>query len=134
MIKIARRSCLAFFLVIVMWGSVFAQSGEEFEIEGLVLNQTLTTMGGAFYSKFSQAWQDVSYKNKDAITIVERCTGTTGNVISIMYREQTVFRKRIEPRKQIGKEDIRKIADFVSGRLRYLGQNNFPDDLSGDGI
>lgn len=71
-------------------------SAEEFAIEGLVTDQTISRVGHLFYDALVEGW-DIP-KNASVISIHERPDVFAGNIVWIEVDDVTVFQARMGTR------------------------------------
>lgn len=76
----------------------FAAAGIDDGITGIITDQTITSLGHAFYTGFTQAWQEPAGEGEAVnLTIRERPSARWGSLVWVEYREETVFRAFIFP-------------------------------------
>lgn len=80
----------------------------EVELRGLLLNQTRTFAGQAFYRAFVDGWLALDSDNSYSLVIVERPSARNGSQITVKYAEQVVYQQFIH---------------FNANRAQRAGQN-----------
>lgn len=81
-------------LLLVLSSTVAAQA--DFEINGLIVDQTLSRVGHLFYEELINGW-DVP-NQAGTITVHERPDVFAGNIIWIEVNDNTVFQERVGTR------------------------------------
>lgn len=90
----------------------------NFEIDGLIIDQTLSRIGHLFYEELLKDW-DTS-NQVGTITVRERFDPITGNVIWIDVDDNAVYQERINSRST----DIEEKVQSARNELKlYLQQN-----------
>lgn len=67
----------------------------EVELKGLLLNQTRTFAGQAFYKAFVDAWLTIDPDNAYTLVISERPSARNGSQITVKYADQVVYQQFI---------------------------------------
>ncbi|MEI7840644.1 MAG: CsgE family curli-type amyloid fiber assembly protein [Methylococcaceae bacterium] len=88
----------------------------NFEIGGLVIDETLSRVGHLFYEEFVNDW-DAS-KQIGTITVHERFDPFAGNVIWIDVNENTVFQDRVGIRASGIEEKAQAARDTLKSYLQ----------------
>ncbi|PTQ87379.1 CsgE family curli-type amyloid fiber assembly protein [Agitococcus lubricus] len=65
----------------------------DVELNGLLLNQTRTFAGQAFYVAFVDNWQVLDSQGQYNLVIVERPSARSGSQISVKYGEQIIYQQ-----------------------------------------
>jgi len=116
------------------------KAGDEnlnIEIDGMVMDETLTKVGRDFYDMFYSSWVAPKNAKNYTIKIKEMVLPGLANQVTIFVDDNEVFKQKIQPRYDI-LEQMSKYANQMT--LRYL--NNYEkmksqldgDDQSGTGI
>ncbi|MCC5925874.1 MAG: LysM peptidoglycan-binding domain-containing protein [Bacteroidetes bacterium] len=92
-----------------------------FELDGMLLDETITKIGRDFYDVFYANWQAPSNASNFSITISEQPSPNLGTVVSIQVNERLVYRNRLQPRfeeiEQAGIEAVRHTYFVLSNNL-----------------
>lgn len=67
----------------------------EIELHGLLLNQTRTFAGQAFYKAFVDSWLTLDPDNTYSLVITERPSARNGSQITVKYADQVVYQQFI---------------------------------------
>jgi len=109
----------------------------EMEIDGLVVDQTITKVGRDFYDLFFSSWEAPKNSKNYTITIKEMVLPGLATQITVMVNDNEVFKQRVQPRYEI----LEQMTNYASQQTkRYL--NNYEkmkaqleeDDQQGTGI
>lgn len=65
----------------------------EVELQGLLLNQTRTFAGQAFYTAFVDSWQVYDPDSRYSLVVTERPSARTGSQITVRYGDQVVYQQ-----------------------------------------
>jgi len=80
------------------------------EVDGMVLDQTISKMGRDFYDVFYQYWQAPQQAYNFTIKITEQPAPTLGTQVTVFVNETVTFRSRLQPRfdviEQAGKQAV----------------------------
>lgn len=109
----------------------------DMEIDGLVMDETITKVGRDFYEIYYSVWNAPKNAKNYTITIKEMILPGLATQVTVLVNETEVFKQRVQPRYDI-LEQMSKYA--IQNTLRYL--NNYEkmksqlegDDQSGSGI
>jgi len=103
----------------LFWVVSSAAIEPSFEIDGLIIDQTLSRVGHLFYEELLDDW-DASNQSAGTITVRERSDPIAGNVIWIDVDDNVVYQGRISSRSS----DIEEKAQSARNELKaYLQQN-----------
>lgn len=111
--------------------------GDEFEISGIIVDETQTKLGRDFYELFFRDWNPVESLPDLSIVISEDPLPRLGTRISVSIQDNVIFQSFLQPRY----EQIEEYASYAVLRaMSYL--ENYEqiqeqlqgDDLSGTGI
>ena len=67
----------------------------EVELRGLLLNQTRTFAGQAFYKAFVDTWLTLDADNNYSLVITERPSARNGSQMIVKYADQVVYQQFI---------------------------------------
>jgi curli production assembly/transport component CsgE len=110
---------------------------DEIEVDGLIIDETISKMGHDFYDMFYSQWTPPDVDFNYTIYIQEKPVPGMGSVVSVLVNEEELVSQRIQPRAEL----IEAVAEYAHRRLQsYL--LNYEDiqrqlsgqDLSGTGI
>ncbi|MFA8433444.1 MAG: CsgE family curli-type amyloid fiber assembly protein [Marinifilaceae bacterium] len=89
----------------------------QLEIDGLIVDQTITKVGKDFYDIFYTKWEAPKVAKNFTIVIKEMPLPGIGTQVSILINDDEVFKQRIQPRYDI----IEAMADYAIARAsRFL--------------
>jgi curli production assembly/transport component CsgE len=98
--------------------SLVVKAGNDIEIGGLIVDQTISRVGLIFYEELIHGW-DVSDQSA-TITVRERPDIRAGNIIWIEVEDEVVFQDRIGTRPTGIEERAEAAREMVES---YLQQN-----------
>ena len=85
------------------------QPAEPVDLQGVVVDRTMTTFGRSFYTQFTKRWADTSHARSLVLIVNERPNPRTGSLITITSGRDVIFRGFISPRQS----DIDRFADMA---------------------
>lgn len=89
----------------------------QLEIDGLIVDQTITKVGKDFYDIFYTKWDAPKVAKNFTIVIKEMPIPGIGTQVSILINDDEIFKQRIQPRYDI----IEAMADYAISRAsRFL--------------
>lgn len=110
----------------------------EPEIDGLVIDQTLTRIGAELYRNFMLYWTPPSEEGIKgySLTIVERASAQWGFWVWVLVNDTIVFQKVMKPQADDVEYDARAAVAMARKFLieQSRGENIKLSDLKGDGI
>ncbi|MGK7397102.1 MAG: CsgE family curli-type amyloid fiber assembly protein [Candidatus Cyclobacteriaceae bacterium M3_2C_046] len=114
-----------------------ARDPNNLEIDGLVVDETLTKVGRDFYEIFYNRWQAPPQAKNYTIFIREKPVPGFGTLISIKVVDDEIFSQRVPPRFEIV-EEYAQYATYLTQNF-LLDQARMKDQLesqdqSGSGI
>nr|WP_320119149.1 CsgE family curli-type amyloid fiber assembly protein [uncultured Marinifilum sp.] len=112
-------------------------NGYDMEIDGLVMDETLSKVGRDFYDMFYSLWQAPKGAKNYTIKIKEMVLPGLATQITILVDDNEIFKQKVQPRYEV-LEQMTSYANQLT--LRYL--SNYEkmkaqldgDDQSGSGI
>ncbi|WP_405630302.1 curli production assembly/transport protein CsgE [Pseudoalteromonas sp. Ld20] len=91
----------SFSLLCVLTYSAFSHGTDELEIDGLVLDRSISRFGHQFYFEFSNLWRDLPSTAGFNVEIKETVLPRAGTQLTLMMNNQTVYvtylGRRLEP-------------------------------------
>jgi curli production assembly/transport component CsgE len=105
-----------FFGFIFINSPSFASNGLG-DIQGLILDRTITLSGHTFYQRFSAHWLAKNLTQPFNLTIIEKPSARWGNLIIISSQNQVLYRTSIRPGKQLKQNIIKQAASTVSQNI-----------------
>lgn len=146
--KVVGLSCLLFFVLTLNLASqANAEENEEKieektdslvlenEVDGLIIDHTMTRLGDDFYFFFSQMMNDRHGSLKENLTVKERPTALSGSIISVSHRNKIIYRTALSPgRKQAEEKATEALNAVTSYLIRWKAQLSYQDtfDLERD--
>ncbi|WP_038177411.1 MULTISPECIES: curli production assembly/transport protein CsgE [Vibrio] len=107
----------------------------ENEVDGLIIDRTMTRLGDDFYFFFSQYLNERHGSLKENLTVKERPTALSGSIISVLHRERVIYRTALSPgRKQAENKAKAAMNAVTSYLIRWKAQLSYQDtfDLERD--
>ena len=71
------------------------------EVGGLVVGQTMTVVGRAFYDSFASAWSDKDESGRFTVSISERPTARLGSQVFVDYGNRRMFQTFLPPNRSL---------------------------------
>jgi curli production assembly/transport component CsgE len=124
-----------FFLVLLPCGNNTSAEPLETEIEGLVLDRSITRFGKEFYREFSVLWRDVKGTSGYNVVVLESVIPRSGTVLWLEINQTKVFQTFFGRRNNTTTRVSAEIA--VQRALGFLAAQSFQTntpDLLGDGF
>ncbi len=88
------------------------------EVDGLIIDRTMTRIGSMFYSEFSQQLNEQQENLKENLTITEKTTAKFGTIITIWHAQKVVFRTSLSPKMKESKEQaasaVKTVQDYLT--------------------
>ncbi|MCF7362150.1 curli production assembly/transport component CsgE [Vibrio diazotrophicus] len=107
------------------------------EVNGLIIDRTMTRIGNMFYSEFAQQLNESEENLKENLTITEKTTAKFGTIMTIWHSQKVVFRTSLSPKMKESKEQaakaVRTVQDYLTKwRIQRMYSDTF--DLAHDEI
>lgn len=99
------------------------------EMQGIILDRTITLSGHAFYKSFSAHWLAANLSQPTNLVVREKPSARWGNLIIISSQDQVLYRTSLRPGKQLKQNMIKEAATSVSQNIfnRLLVNHTSPD-------
>jgi len=107
------RFCVA---VILMLASATATAGEEDEMMGFIVDDTISHIGHDFYYSFSERLRATSPMDFNLV-VRERPSARWGALVTVEYQQRLVYRRFLPPNTVELKEEAYDAADWVRGQI-----------------
>lgn len=107
----------------------------ENEVNGLIIDRTMTRLGDDFYFYFSQLVNERHGSLKENLTVKERPTALSGSIISIFHRGKIMYRTALSPGRKHAEDKAREALNILTSYLiRWKSQLAYQDtfDLERD--
>jgi curli production assembly/transport component CsgE len=105
------------------------RNSADLEIDGLIVDETITKIGRDFYDLFHQYWEPPVQAKNFTILIKELPARGTGALIQISANDELLFEQHMMPRYDI----IQEIAVYaVALTTEYLESNLLKQQLDAD--
>ncbi|MDC5805097.1 curli production assembly/transport protein CsgE [Vibrio europaeus] len=107
----------------------------ENEVNGLIIDRTMTRLGDDFYFYFSQLVNERHGSLKENLTVKERPTALSGSIISIFHRGKIIYRTALSPGRKHAEDKAREALNILTSYLiRWKSQLAYQDtfDLERD--
>lgn len=127
------------FFVFVLISSVLSSPqavARDIEIEGVLVNKTITWFGQDFFYYFAREWRNQRFQG-EGLVIEEKLSARRGTIVSIHYKGDVVYQASINATRSESRERGAKAVNHVLSRIQSIdlaavgvGQV----DLAGDGF
>jgi len=107
----------------------------ENEVNGLIIDRTMTRLGDDFYFFFSQLVNERHGSLKENLTVKERPTALSGSIISVSHRGKVIYRTALSPGRKRAEDKAREALNVLTSYLiRWKAQLTYQDtfDLERD--
>ena len=104
-----KRFCLALILVL---SSCVAWAGEEDEMLGFIIDDTISHIGHEFYYAFSERLRATSPMDFNLV-VRERPSARWGSLVTVEYQQRMVYRRFLAPNTVELKDEAYEAADLV---------------------
>ncbi|TPE44394.1 CsgE family curli-type amyloid fiber assembly protein [Pontibacter mangrovi] len=106
------------------------RSSADLEVDGLIVDETITKIGRDFYDVFHRQWEAPPSAKNFTILIKERPTRGNGALIQVALNDELLFEQQLQPRYDV----IEEVATYVaSGLYEYLVRNQLQQQLEAEG-
>ncbi len=106
------------------------RNSAQLEIDGLVVDETITKMGRDFYDVFHRQWEAPPMAQNFTIQIKEFPARGLGALIQVTVNDQTILEQQLQPRYDI----IEEIATYAAGHAyEFLLQDQLQRQLEAEG-
>ncbi|MDM8158236.1 CsgE family curli-type amyloid fiber assembly protein [Labilibaculum sp. K2S] len=105
---------------IVEKNTAYENVGSEMEVDGLVMDETMTKVGRDFYDMFFSVWVAPQKAKNFTITIKEMVLPGLATQIIVLVNDNEVFKQRVQPRYEV-LEQMSQYANQMA--VQYL--NNY---------
>ena len=105
------------------------------EVDGIIVDRTITRLGEDFYFFFSQSLNDSYPDLKENLTVKERPTALSGSIIEVQHSRKPIFRTALSPGRRQAKERAADATGVVGNYIiRWQAERLFQDtyDLDHD--
>ncbi|BCX67333.1 curli production assembly/transport protein CsgE [Pseudomonas izuensis] len=107
------RFCVALILVL---STGVASAGEEDEMLGFIIDDTISHIGHDFYYSFSERLRATSPMDFNLV-VRERPSARWGSLVTVEYQQHLVYRRFLPPNTVDLKDDAYNAADWVRGQI-----------------
>ncbi|WP_299826367.1 CsgE family curli-type amyloid fiber assembly protein [uncultured Pontibacter sp.] len=106
------------------------QNSVDLEIDGLVVDETITKVGRDFYDIFLMQWEAPPMAKNFTVLIKEQPARGNSSIVSITVNEQKIFEEALQPRYDL----IEEVATYmVAVVYDYLLQDQLNQQLEAEG-
>ncbi|MGI9874479.1 curli production assembly/transport protein CsgE [Vibrio chagasii] len=105
------------------------------EVNGIIVDRTITRLGDDFYFFFSQSLNESYPDLKENLTVKERPTALSGSIIEVQHSRKPIFRTALSPGRRQAKERAADATRVVGNYIiRWQAERLFQDtyDLDHD--
>jgi len=92
------------------------------EVDGMVLDETISKIGRDFYSVFYQYWEAPEKAYNYTISISEQPSPSLGTIVTVEVNDTPVYRSRLQPRyeiiEQASKQAVRNTHHYVKNNMK----------------
>nr|WP_230392275.1 curli production assembly/transport protein CsgE [Pontibacter sp. FD36] len=100
------------------------------EVDGLIVDETITKVGRDFYEIFHNKWEPPLFAKNFTILIKEFPTRGNGALVQIQVNEELIFEQQLQPRYDV----IEELAGYgVAVAIEYLENDRLRQQLDADG-
>ncbi|MFL1526629.1 curli production assembly/transport protein CsgE [Pseudomonas sp. O230] len=107
------RFCVAALLMLM---SAAAPAGEEDEMMGFIVDDTISHIGHDFYYSFSERLRATSSMDFNLV-VRERPSARWGALVTVEYQQRLVYRRFLPPNTVELKDEAYDAADWVRGQI-----------------
>ncbi|MFA0440918.1 curli production assembly/transport protein CsgE [Vibrio sp. 10N.222.51.C12] len=98
------------------------------EVNGVIVDRTMTRLGENFYFFFSQKVNDKYPELEENLTVKEIPTALSGSIIEVYHSRKTIFRTALSPGRQQAKERaedaLRVVGNYI---IRWQAERLYMD-------
>lgn len=106
------------------------RNSADLEVDGLVVDETITKIGRDFYDVFHRQWEAPPSAKNYTILIKERPTRGNGALIQVTLNDELLFEQQLMPRYDAIEETATYVAE---GLFDYLVRNQLQQQLEAEG-
>jgi curli production assembly/transport component CsgE len=96
--------------------AMVASAGEEDEMLGFIVDDTISHIGHDFYYSFSERLRATSPMDFNLV-VRERPSARWGSLVTVEYQQRLVYRRFLPPNTVELKDDAYDAADWVRGQI-----------------
>jgi curli production assembly/transport component CsgE len=96
--------------------ATLASAGEEDEMLGFIVDDTISHIGHDFYYSFSERLRATSPMDFNLV-VRERPSARWGSLVTVEYQQRLVYRRFLPPNTVELKDDAYDAADWVRGQI-----------------
>ncbi|MEJ8757432.1 CsgE family curli-type amyloid fiber assembly protein [Pontibacter sp. H259] len=106
------------------------QRSADLEIDGLIVDETITKIGRDFYDIFHRQWEAPANSSNFTILIQEKPTRSNGAYVIVSVNDEPIFEYNLQPRY----DTIEEVANYtVTLVYEYLVSDNLNKQLEAEG-
>jgi len=102
----------------------------DLEVDGLIVDETLTKVGRDFYEVFHRQWEAPPAASNYTILIKELPARGNSSIVSLSVNEEKLFEQAMQPRYDVIEETATYLAAAV---YEYLLSNQLNEQLEAEG-
>ncbi len=110
---------------------------DDFVLNNLVMDETLSKMGHDFYRVFYDNWDPPKTDRNFTIYINERPSPGMGNIIQVKINYEEIFKRRISPKpeyiRQVAQMAVKQSENYIV-HYQKIKQQLEGEDMKGTGI
>ncbi|MFL0803120.1 MAG: curli production assembly/transport protein CsgE [Agarilytica sp.] len=92
---------------------------KDVEIDGILVNKTITWFGQDFFNHFAQEWRNQFYKG-EGVVVEERPSARQGTLVIIRYKGSIVYQASIAGTRSNSRERGAQAVSFVLSRVQNI--------------
>lgn len=105
----------------------------ENEVDGLIIDRTMTRLGDDFYFFFTQLMNERHGSLKENLTVKERPTALSGSIIGVYHRDKPIYRTALSPGRKHAEDKAKEALNAVTSHLiRWKSQLTYQDTFDLD--
>ncbi|KJY82855.1 curli production assembly protein CsgE [Vibrio galatheae] len=103
------------------------------EVQGLIVDRTMTRLGDDFYFFFSQYMNDRHGSLEENLVVKERPTALSGSIISVLHRDKVFYRTALSPGRKSAQDKAKEALSAATNYLlRWKAQREYQDTFDLD--
>lgn len=98
------------------------------EINGVIVDRTMTRLGEQFYFFFSQQMNEQYVDINENFTVEERPTALRGSIVTIIHSRKPIYRTALSPGQRKAKEKAQEAVSAISNYIvRWEAERQYLD-------
>ncbi|RNI27208.1 hypothetical protein EFA69_13685 [Rufibacter immobilis] len=106
------------------------KTSADLEIDGLVMDETVTKIGRTFYDVFHMQWEAPQGVRNFTIVVKEKPARGNGAIVSVAVNDENIFEYQLQPRQEV----IEEVASYVVALVtEHLMKDQLAKQLEAEG-